>query len=281
MARIFTMEQEKLPQRAHWHRLVLRYTSFSMRCVRFGLLMVILGVFLPPSAQVPDPSHSTPTAAEILEKYLAATGGMEARKSLQSLMVEGAITYASNNSDHPLGSYSYSYKAPSSDVLAVDMISHGLSWTGHRSGEPFRRTTIGGPVLVDGVDTAIIERDLYSVVEWDFAHGYDQMEVIGTTRVGNRSTYAIRFTVNGQDPATRYYDTETFLLLRMNQIQRVLESKTQPGSAYVMESYFSDYRDYGSLKLPRQIEVHVPMRNLLFRISKMKSNPKIADSAFH
>jgi hypothetical protein len=251
--------------------------------VRFcshNLVALVLGVCLAAHAQVANPSKATPSAAEILEKYLAATGGIEGRKALQSLIVEGRVSDDPDAPQLPLGEYTYSFKAPKSDVLSVIIISHGLSWTGHRNGEPFRRATIGGLQMIEQVDTAIVEQDLYSLLEWDFAHSYRQMEVTATTRIANRPAYVVKFMTRSGDLLVRYYDTRTFLLLRMDQTQRAQGGKDQPGSAYLRETYFSDYRDYGLLKLPHTITIRGSLTNLVFTIGKAKLNAKVSDSAF-
>ena len=245
-------------------------------------IVFILGFYLIAQGQGPNSTQPALTATEIYEKYLAATGGMEARKSLQSLVIEGVCTFESNQVSHPIAYYTYSYKAPLSDALSVEMLGHGISWTGHRNGEPFRRTTIGGQSLISGIDTTIGEQDLYSFLEWNFSSGYSQMDLIGTTRIDGKQAYAVKFTGNQQqDPVIRYYDTETFLVLRADLIQRIRVSADDPGTSSIIETYFSNYHDYGQLKLPQIIAFHVAQRNLLFKVNKVKIDPKISDSAFH
>ena len=245
----------------------------------FGALIVVLtlGLSLTPQTSDSATAQAAPSADEIFEKYLAATGGTEARKSLQTLSVTGEFGYCMT---HPLGSYSYSYKASSSDVLETDMLSHGISWIGHSNGRPFTRNTVGGLVTINDVNMGVVEQDYYSLLEWDLRRNYATIDVIGQAKVGNRRAYKIQFTSKQGDPVFRYYDTETFLLLRMDQRQWDPQNQGGPHANDLIESDFTDYRDYGGLKLPQLITVNLPPRPLMFKISKAKPNAKIADSAF-
>jgi hypothetical protein len=247
--------------------------------ISFGALIAFLALGLSLTPQNPGsaPAQALPSADEIFEKYLAATGGTEARKSLQTLAVTGEFGYGMT---HPLGSYSYSYKASSSDVLETDMLSHGISWIGHSNGRPFTRNTVGGLVTINDVNMGVIEQDYYSLLEWDLRRNYAAIEVIGQTRVGNRRAYKVQFTSKQGDPVIRYYDAETFLLLRMDQRQWDPQEQGGPHANDLIESDFTDYRDYGGLKLPHLITVNLPPRPLMFQINKAKPNAKIADSAF-
>jgi zinc protease len=109
---------------------------------------------------------------------------------------------------------------------------------------------------------------------------YAAIDVIGQAKVGNRRAYKVQFTSKQGDLVIRYYDTETFLLMRMDQRQWDPQERGGPEANDLIESDFTDYRDYGGLKLPQLITVNLPPRPLMFKINKAKPNAKITDSVF-
>lgn len=165
-------------------------------------------------------------------------------------------------------------------MLETDLVSHGNSYIGHHEGQPFARATFGGQLFIENVSTQVVEQDYYSLLEWDLARDYSHVDLMGETKVSGRRAYAVRFTTRQRGIVERYYDAETFLLLRMDQMQHDPDFKNKPDATYRVESYFSEYRDYGPLKLPHTISVYLPERNLLFQIIKAKINPNISYSAF-
>lgn len=180
-----------------------------------------------------------------------------------------------------MGDYSFSYKSPSSDVLGMKMVSHGTCWSGRREGQKtVTKCGVEGPGMIEGVSIQIVERDWRSLVEWDFSRDYDKIELIGRAEVEKRWAYAVRFTPHEGDPQVRFYDYETFLLVRMDQVQRFRWNKNDPEVAYSVTSYFREYKDHAGMKLPRVIAVRRGEGDLLFRLSTIHPNAKIADSVF-
>jgi hypothetical protein len=102
-----------------WHTLQV----IRARALFYTLL--IAGICYSSSGQQAESPKGQITASEILRKNLIATGGLEAHKALESLVATGDFHVGSTNR---MGDYKFSYKAPSNDMLQIDMISHGTAW---------------------------------------------------------------------------------------------------------------------------------------------------------
>ena len=247
-----------------------------MKRIAFILTLVLLVVVSNTSAQKSAGPTGSISPANILEGYFSATGGLNSHKELVSLTTTGNFGFYLL---HPLGSYTFLYQAPARDVLEVQMISHGTSWTGRRDDHLIRRSTVQGAEMINGAGMEIVEQCLVSLLEWDI-RDYKKIELIGRAQVDKRWAYALRFTPSQGDPQVRYYDSENFLMVRMDQVQRFRESKNGREMAYAVVSYFRDYRPVGALKLPHQIAVSRDIGDLTFDLAKVKTDVKIPDSAF-
>jgi hypothetical protein len=159
------------------------------------------------------------------------------------------------------------------------MISHGTNWTGHRDNQPIHRSTVASAKMINGAGMEIVEQCMASLLEWD-VHDYSKVELIGKAQVQNRLALALRFTPKKGDPQVRYYDTENFLMLRMDQVQRLRQAKGLPEAVYAISSYFEDYRQFGTVKLPQRIVVNRFQVDLVFELGSVKANVEIPESEF-
>src|ERR1051326_4596557 len=247
-----------------------------MKRIAFILTLVLLVVVSNTSAQKSAGPTGSISPANILEGYFSATGGLNSHKELVSLTTTGNFGFYLL---HPLGSYTFLYQAPARDVLEVQMISHGTSWTGRRDDHLIRRSTVQGAEMINGAGMEIVEQCLVSLLEWDI-RDYKKIELIGRAQVDKRWAYALRFTPSQGDPQVRYYDSENFLMVRMDQVQRFRESKNGREMAYAVVSYFRDYRPVGALKLPHQIAVSRDIGDLTFDLAKVRRTRRFLTPRF-
>lgn len=247
-----------------------------MKRTAFFFLLFVLGFGPASPAQKGAASGGSISAAKILDGYLAATGGLGAHKDLASLKAAGNLGLSLQ---HPLGGYTFLYKAPGKDLLEVQLISHGISWTGRRDDHLIRHATVQGAEMINGVGMEMVEQSLLSLLEWDI-RDYKKIELVGRAQVDKRWAYALRFTPKHGDPHVRFYDSETFLMVRMDQVQRFKQANNIPEMAYAVTTYFRDYRQFGALKLPHQIAISRDIGDLLFELDNVQTGIEIPDTEF-
>ncbi|HKD81456.1 MAG TPA: hypothetical protein VKH81_17315 [Candidatus Angelobacter sp.] len=249
-------------------------------------LFLLLTISISLNGQENGPASSKISAAEILEKNLIATGGLEAHKALETLVASGEFRL---NTTH-LGDYKFSYKAPHNGMLEVGTSGRGVTWTGHRgkrgvvatserpgAKEPGESCTW---CVINGVNTWIVESDWETLLRWDFCCAYD-IELIGIGEVDKRPAYGLRFkSKKGGDPFLCFYDRETFLLVRIDRIAHSRTDKNRAEAVYKVESIFRDYQEQGGIKLPSIITIPRPEGDVIFEVSKIKTGEPIKDSVF-
>ena len=256
-----------------------------------AILLALVLLYLNPhiSAQKSAAHTGSISVAKILDGYLSATGGADAHKELSTLKASGTFGVSGFTITHPAGAYTFLYKAPAKDIFEMQVISHGTSWVGRRDDHLIRRLApeepgfmgigVGGAGFIKGNSAENVERCLMSLLEWDI-HDYKSIELIGRAQVDKRWAYALRFTPRQGDPEVRYYDMENYLMVRMDQLVRYRKAKDLPEKPYAVVSYFRDYRQVGTLKLPQEIAIsHDP--ELVFEFTHVKYGEEIPDSAFH
>lgn len=232
-------------------------------------------------AQKPPRPKGKISTAEILDKHIAAVGKPEVLNALQTLHVQGIIGLSPMPPTHGLGDFHFYYKAPASDVFSLDAISHGQSSIGHNEGAPFSKHTVRGIGGLNGVSLNILEENWLGLIEsrFDQQH-YPRIELLGLAEIDGRWAYALGFTPQVGDRQIRYYDCESFLMVRMDLAQRYSLEKGGPESAYKVETYYSDYRDSAGINLPRKIRASASNGDLVLDVQEIRANMSVADSVF-
>jgi hypothetical protein len=260
-----------------------------MRIKALCQILIVIGIGYSSSSmgQQAELPKGQISATEILRKNVIATGGMEAHKALETLVASGEFRL--NNTR--IGDFKFSYKGPGNDMLEIRRISHGANWTGHNGKRAVNRSTsellaVPEPYdscmwcVIDGVHTWIMESNWRTLLRWDFCCAYN-IELIGMGEVDKRLAYGLRLTSkHGGDPFVCFYDRETFLLVRIDRIDRFQRGPNRIETVHNVESIFRDYREQGGIKLPFVIAIPRPEGDVVFEVSKIKTNEAVADSVF-
>jgi outer membrane lipoprotein-sorting protein len=125
-----------------------------------------------------------------------------------------------------------------------------------------------------------MEEAWHCLVDSDLAGHYQDVELVGLTQLHKKWAYALRFVPKAGDPHIRYYDSESFLLVRMEMTQRFRSEENGPDKAYRVDTDFDDYRVSENLRLPRLLTTSSQRGSLEFRVESVKLNVSIDDSKF-
>ena len=229
------------------------------------------------SAQKSPPPNVKISVAKILANSIAATGGPDAWHALQTVEASGSFGVTG---PFRTGDFQFSYKTPDSDIFKFFMISHGQTSVGHRGGQPFFTVDAGRALGINGVSVYILEANWLALTQSEFNQHYSQIALAGLAEVDGKWAYALRFKPKEGDPQVRYYDCQSFLMVRMDLAQRLREQKDGPEFAYKVEAHFSDYRDSGGIKLPRQIKATSSSGSMTLDVNDVHTNRPLDDSVF-
>lgn len=211
------------------------------------------------------------TAAQIIDQSIQATGGQAAMEKLTSTYAKGVMEFTAQGSH---GTMEFFSKAPNKQLVVMNLESVGevkqafdgqVAWGQDPTGQIIELT---GAPLDDMKQSAVFN----AALKW--RELFPKAELAGEETIGGRKALAVKLTNTKGKPVTRYYDAETFLLLR--------ETGTRETAQGPMDITvdFSDYRDVGGIKAPFAVKQSLPIGDILLKISEMKNNVEIDDAKF-
>jgi hypothetical protein len=223
------------------------------------------------AAAKPATEAATPTADQILDRYVKAIGGREAWQKFTSRVTMGTIEVPSMNLS---GTVLIHEKAP--DRLLAAVIINGASFRQGFDG------TLGwtddpqdGLREQSGAELAEARRDADFYHPLDLRRLYTKFTVSGTEKIGDRDTFILEATVpEGNEPTKMYFDTQTGLLLRAISQHHGTDGVTQ------FREDFEDYRDVDGIKVPFTSRQTNGDTTYTMTISEVHHNVELDDSEF-
>jgi len=238
----------------------------SIAIVALGLL----GAFgLSPSAAQAE------TAEEIVSKALAARGGLDKIKSVETERISGTISLGPG----AVGPFEVELKRPGKMHAEFTFAGQTLIRTyDGRSGwvlNPFTGNKEAQPMSAEDMHSISDESDFDGPLV-DYQSKGGQIAFVRKEELEGTSVYRLKLTQKNGEVRFYLFDTSSF------ELHKGETTRTIEGKAYPVETYFSDYRDVGGLKFAYRIqsrsEGQDQQQNIT--IDKIELNAPIDDSRF-
>ncbi len=211
------------------------------------------------------------TPEEIIERSLQATGGREARDKMTSTSSKGIMEIQPQGLHCTVEFYA---KAPNKRLIITNIEGAGEFKQAYDGQVAWSENPMQGLHELQGEEAARLRREATFNPELRWRELYKKLEVAGKEKVGERDAYVVRMTPTEGKPLTRYYDTQTFLLLRQDLVQETTQGEIQ------VKAFFSDYRDVDGVKAPFLIEQQLPMGKVVLKMTEVRNNIEIDDAKF-
>jgi hypothetical protein len=214
---------------------------------------------------------STPTVAQVLDKYIVAVGGRAALEKVTTVTGRGTIEIAAVGIS---GTVQVFQKAPNSFATTVDLSGVGETregFDGTTAWESNQQTGLRektGPELVEARANAAFPREL------KLATIYPTMTLKGRESIAGRDAYLIEGLPAEGPPARMYFDVESGLLVR-----QIISRITQQGPLEV-DAAFSDFRVVDGVKRPFSIRQTTELFTVVLQLTDVKLNLPIEDAVF-
>jgi hypothetical protein len=211
------------------------------------------------------------TAEQIIDRSIEATGGRAAMGKLVSTYAKGTMEFTAQEVHGVMEFYA---KAPNKQLAIMNLESVGEVRQGFDGQVAWGQDPTGQIIEISGAPLDDMKRRAVFNPALKWRELYSKAELQGEDTVGGRKAYIIRLTAADGTLITRYYDIETFLLLREK------GSHETPQGVMDITADFSDYRDIGGVKAPFSIRQSLAAGEIVIKISEMKNNLEIDDAKF-
>jgi zinc protease len=219
------------------------------------------------------------TANAVLDKSVAAMGGKAAYAKVRTMVTKATVALAGQNLSMS-GTVESVVKTPGKvytrQELSMTMQGKtqtfktelGFDGKGGWSRDPFGKLRDLTPVECDQAK----EQANPDPANW--RERYTKAEIIGVRKVEGKDAYALRLTPKRGKPLITYYDTGTFLMVRMDMMQET------PQGTIPVEAYYSDYRTVGGIKAAYRIRQRLANAENTITMTSVRVNADVPDAQF-
>jgi outer membrane lipoprotein-sorting protein len=266
--------------------------------------MVVISSFLALAASVmvgADASSAAKmTAAQIVEKNVAARGGLQAWRAVQTLSMSGKMQAGGNESPALAAQgvrtagvqlprrpkeqtelpFRLELKRTRKSRLELDFGGQTAIQVYDGSNgwklRPFLNRHEVEPFTQDEMNAVAMQSDLDGPLV-DYAAKGTKVELEGTDKVEGNETYRLKLTFKNGKSEHVWVDAKTFLETKIEGTPRRLD-----GKYHAVEIYYRDYRPTNGLMMPYVLETKVEgvRQTEKIEIEKISVNPRLEDSRF-
>jgi outer membrane lipoprotein-sorting protein len=231
-----------------------------------------------PSAAPAAPAASAaplPGVDDVIARHVAARGGMDKLKSVQTVRMSGRITMGPGI-EAPV---SVEVKRP--QRMRMEMQFQGMTAIQAYDGTsgwmimPFGGRTDPQPMSPDDVKDAEEMADIDGALV-DYRSKGHTVELVGREAVEGTDAYKLKVKLKNGDERYVFLDSEYFMEIR-NEGKRKIR-----GSDVEVEAWFGDFKEVGGILFPHSIEQAMkgnPQKQKI-TIDKIEINPPVDDSRF-
>lgn len=215
-------------------------------------------------------AQTTPTADEIIDKYIAAIGGKDALMKVTDL----TTSMSSEGQNGAIIMITRKQKVP--NLFSMLINANGM--------EVMRQTGDGTKVQMGGMQggrtlegPAAKQMTIMSTLfpELHYAENGVKTTLVGPEKVDGKDTYKLSHTMaEGTSTWTDNFDAATGL-----KVQAVTTAKSPQGEM-TTTSVFSDYKDVNGIKFPMTIQQQSPRGPMTMTVDNVKINKGIKDTEF-
>jgi hypothetical protein len=227
-----------------------------------------------PPAQAATAAKS-PTADEIVGRYVEARGGIEKLRSIQTLREEGRVNAGPGRD----GLVTREVKSPGRIRIefTVQGVTEVFASDGRKGWTASPRAGAKGPQLLPD-DEVVDARDYADpvgpLVDWKSKGG--RLELVGREAVDGHEAWKIRLTLKEGGVITAWLEVKSAHLLRTESDRKLR------GRPVRIERTFGDFRMIEGILFAHRVEIRTSGRPQVFRVvlDKVEVNPPLADARF-
>lgn len=227
---------------------------------------VVFGVAVPAWGQ----PEKLPTAEEVLDKAVDALGGKAALEKHRNRVSKGTFEIPAMGQKGTL----HSFEAEPNKYYQVIELPGGLKVESGSDGEVYWDVQPQGARILEGEEKAFKERDSRFNGPLHWRTLYKTVECVGIEKVDEQPCYKVVMTPERGAPQTIYYDTDSYLALRMDVVLKTPQGPIQA------ELRFADYKKVDGVRLPHKLTQKMLGMEQVMSIETIECNAEIPAERF-
>lgn len=224
-----------------------------------------------PKADAKPAAAALPSADEILDKYVKASGGKEAIQKLTSRSAKGTFEIEAMGMTGGFQSFA---KAPNKTATIIEIPGFGTVnqvFDGTKGWDSNPQT---GLRELAGNELAAQKReaDFYQTI--NLKSHYSKLTVKSKEKVGTAEAYLVEAVPAEGSPEKMYFDVTSGLLIRTD------TERDLPDGKMAIEVYMSDYKQVDGVNIPHTLKQVTPMFAMTIKMAEIKHNVAVDDAKF-
>jgi outer membrane lipoprotein-sorting protein len=213
----------------------------------------------------------TPTAEQVLDKFVEASGGKAAMEKVTSVASKGTVdvTFAGVSA-----AAEFLSKAPDKTYFIIKVDGYGDVRQGFDGKVAWSDSPEAGLRELTGEQAETIKRSAVFNAPLKWRELFTKAELKGKEKVGERDAWAVVLTPAKGKPTTQHFDVETGLMLKVS------SPAAGDQGEYTAITEFSDYREVDGVKEPFGMKNTIPAGDLIFKFTEVKHNVPVDDAKF-
>jgi hypothetical protein len=223
-----------------------------------------------PTTQPATTRSALPSAQEVIDRYIEATGGKAAYESLKTRRAEGTFSMADLGVEAKM---TVLLRSDDRAIVTIEVPNVGTFRQGMGDGIVWTIRPTDGPRILTGAEAAATARTLRMDSEINL-DGYRDAKVLDVVSLNGRAAYRMQLTALADTLETRFYDVDSRLLVR---------TIGKTGSALgeiTVSSNFTDYEDVPPIRMPMKVQQMLPGASPESAMTRVEHNVEIPDEAF-
>ena len=218
------------------------------------------------------------TAAQIVEKNVAARGGLQAWRAVKTLTFSGEMEAGAK--ENPTLPFTMKMKRPRKSRLEIkfqgDTAVQAYDGTNGWKLRPFLGRREVEPYTPDEARAALEWQDLDGPLI-DYAAKGNKVQLDGTEAVEGHPCYRLQLTLGNGQVRHVWIDAQTFLELKMEGSPRRMDGRMR-----MVTTYLREYKSEGGLMIPHVLEtaVETGKKSHKMTIQAVAANAALDDSLF-
>jgi hypothetical protein len=233
-----------------------------------GVLLPLVVVVVAAGAQ----DAALPSGADVLERSIDAMGGRAALEQVRNRITFGSMELPAMGIKAKMVTYTAS---PNLFYSLVESDAIGRLESGSNGEICWDLTAMTGPRIKTGDEQAAAMREarFNSALHW--RELYKDVQTVGIDTVESMPCYKLTLTPAQGDPETQYYDTQSYLLRKVDMIY-----STEMGKVPI-QTTVSDYRQADGILLPFKVrQLLMSVQEMIFVTDSVAQNVEIPADRF-